>query len=83
MAKLMYFAQLAESLGRTSEQVALPASVGDIKTLIDWLGRRDEAYKQSLAEGKGVALMVNRAAATLETAIGDSDEIAFIPERLK
>jgi len=27
--------------------------------------------------------MVNRASATLETAIHDVDEIAFIPERLK
>ncbi|MDP2879832.1 MAG: MoaD/ThiS family protein [Sulfuricella sp.] len=83
MAKLMYFAQLAESLGKTSEQVALPVSAGNVKALIDWLGRRDEAYKQGLAEGKGLALMVNRAAATLETVIHDVDEIAFIPERLK
>ena len=83
MAKLMYFAQLAETLGRTSEQVELPASVGDVKALIDWLGRRDEAFKLGLAEGRGMALMVNRAAATLETAIHDVDEIAFIPERLK
>ncbi|OIP16351.1 MAG: hypothetical protein AUK53_03490 [Betaproteobacteria bacterium CG2_30_59_46] len=83
MAKLMYFAQLAETLGRTSEQVVLSASVGDVKTLIDWLGRRDEAYRKGLAEGKGLAITVNRAAATLETAIHDVDEIAFIPERLK
>ena len=83
MAKLMYFAQLAETLGRTSEQVALPASVGNVKSLIDWLSRRDETHKQGLAEGKGLALMVNRQPATLETALSDADEIAFIPERLK
>jgi molybdopterin converting factor small subunit len=83
MAKLMYFAQLAETLGKTTEQVALPASAGNVKALIDWLGRRDESYRRGLAEGKGLALMVNRAEATLETAIHDADEIAFIPERLK
>jgi molybdopterin synthase sulfur carrier subunit len=83
MAKLMYFAQLAESLGRTSEQVTLPASVGNVKALIDWLGRRDEAYRKALADGKGLAVMVNRQPATLETAIADGDEVAFIPERLK
>jgi len=83
MAKLMYFAQLAEALGKTSEQVVLPASVGDVKALFDWLGRRDEAYKTALADGKGVAVMVNKAPATLETAIGDGDEVALIPQRLK
>ena len=83
MAKLMYFAQLAESLGRTSEQVALPASVSTVKAMIDWLGRRDEAYRKGLADGKGLTVMVNRLPATLETAISEGDEVALIPERLK
>ncbi|MGE5027532.1 MAG: MoaD/ThiS family protein [Betaproteobacteria bacterium] len=83
MAKLMYFAQLAESLDRTLEQVALPASVGNVKALVDWLGRRDEAYRKALAEGRGLAVTGNRQPSTLETAISDGEEIAFIPERLK
>ncbi|MCL4469606.1 MAG: MoaD/ThiS family protein [Sulfuricella sp.] len=83
MATLMYFAQLAETLGRTSEQVALPASVGDVNALIEWLGRREGAGWKSLAGGKNVAVMVNRRPATMESAINNNDEIAFIPERLK
>ncbi|MCE5180748.1 MAG: MoaD/ThiS family protein [Betaproteobacteria bacterium] len=83
MAKLMYFAQLADTLGKTSEQVTLSASTGSVKALIDWMGRRDEAYKKALAEGKELTVMVNRMPATLETAIADSDEVAFIPERQK
>ena len=83
MATLMYFAQLAETLDRTSEQVALPASVGDVNALIEWLGRREGEGWKSLAGGKNVAVMVNKAPATLETAISDNDVIAFIPERLK
>ncbi|MDD5240884.1 MAG: MoaD/ThiS family protein [Sulfuricella sp.] len=83
MTKLMYFAQLADALGKTSEQVTLPASAGNVKALIDWLGRRDEAYGKALANGKELTVMVNRAPATLETAIGDGDEVAFIPERVK
>lgn len=82
MTKLMYFAQLAESLGRTSEQVTLPASVSSVKALIDWLGRRDDACWNALA-GDKVAVMVNRQPAAPETAIKEGDEIAFIPERLK
>ena len=82
MVKLMYFAQLAESLDRTSERVALPAAVCNVQALIDWLGRREDACWKALA-GDKVAVMVNRQPATPETAIKDDDEIAFIPERLK
>ena len=82
MAKLMYFAQLAEVLGSTSEQATLPASVQHVKTLIAWLGSREDARWKALA-GDRVAVMVNKMAATPDTAVSDKDEIAFIPERLK
>ena len=82
MVKLMYFAQLAETLDKTSEQVTLPASVGSVSQLVDWLGRREGAGWKSLA-GDKVAVMVNRQPSSRETAIKDGDEIAFIPERLK
>jgi molybdopterin synthase sulfur carrier subunit len=82
MVKLMYFAQLAEMLDQTSEQVTLPSSVGDVKSLIDWLGRREDACWKALA-GDKVAVMVNRQPASPETAVKEGDEVAFIPERLK
>ncbi|MDD5329125.1 MAG: MoaD/ThiS family protein [Sulfuricella sp.] len=81
MAKLMYFAQLAETVGRTAEDTALPAAVVSVETLIAWLARREGAGWKTLTEGK-VAVMVNRKPATMETVVGQSDEIAFIPERL-
>lgn len=82
MVKLMYFAQLAETLDKTSEQVTPPGSVGNVSQLVEWLGRRDDACWKALA-GDKVAVMVNRQPATPETAIKEGDEIAFIPERLK
>jgi len=82
MAKLMYFAQLAETVGSTVEQVTLPVAVGNVSQLVDWLGRREDACWKALA-GDKVAVMVNRQPAAPETAIKDGDEIAFILERLK
>ena len=82
MVKLMYFAQLAETLDQTSEQVTLPAAVGNVSQLVEWLGRREDACWKALA-GDKVAVMVNRQPAAPETVIKDGDEIAFIPERLK
>lgn len=82
MVKLMYFAQLAETLDKTSEQLTLPATVDNVKSLIGWLGRREDACWKALA-GDKVAVMVNRQPAAPETTIKEGDEIAFIPERLK
>jgi molybdopterin converting factor small subunit len=82
MTKLMYFAQLAETVGRTVEQVTLPAAVGNVSQLVEWLGRREDACWKVLA-GDKVAVMVNRQPAAPETVIKDGDEIAFILERLK
>lgn len=82
MVKLMYFAQLAETLDSTAEQVTLPATVGNLGQLIEWLGRREDACWKALA-GDKVTVMVNRQLATPETVIKDGDELAFIPERLK
>lgn len=82
MVKLMYFAQLAETLDSTAEQIALPTTVGNLGQLIAWLGRREDACWKALA-GDKVSVMVNRQPATSETAIKDGDELAFIPERLK
>jgi molybdopterin synthase sulfur carrier subunit len=82
MVKLMYFAQLAETLDQTSEQVTLPGTVGNVGQLVEWLGRREDTCWKALA-GDKVAVMVNRQPAAPETAIKDGDEIAFIPERLK
>lgn len=81
MAKLMYFAQLAETLGRTSEEAALPATVVNVQGLIEWLSRREGPGWKSLASGKGLTIMVNRKPATGETALSANDEVAFIPER--
>jgi molybdopterin synthase sulfur carrier subunit len=82
MVKLMYFAQLAETLDKTSEQVTLPATVDNVKSLIGWLGRREDACWKALA-GDKVAVMVNRQPASPEAAVKEGDEVAFIPERLK
>ncbi|MEK7191093.1 MAG: hypothetical protein AAB153_02235 [Pseudomonadota bacterium] len=40
MAKLLYFAALADRLGRTSEETALPATITDVRTLLAWLRGR-------------------------------------------
>lgn len=45
MAKLLYFATLADRLGRTSEEAALPATVTDVRALLAWLRGRGGVWE--------------------------------------
>ncbi|HLD13231.1 MAG TPA: hypothetical protein VJB18_00775 [Burkholderiales bacterium] len=50
MAKLLYFAALADRLGRTAEDaVLLPATVTDVRTLLTWLRGCGEALSETAA----------------------------------
>jgi molybdopterin synthase sulfur carrier subunit len=81
MAKLLYFAQLVDQLGQSAEQVALPAQVRDVQSLVKWLEGRGTEWRRALAGGKGLRVTVNRAEAGPETAVAQGDEIAFFAER--
>ena len=45
MAKLLYFATLADRLGRTAEETELPPGVPDVRRLPAWLRSRGGAWE--------------------------------------
>jgi sulfur-carrier protein len=76
---VLYFARLRESLGQSSEQIVLPASVRDLEGLRSLLVARGGAWKDELAHDKRVRAAVNQAMAHGDSAIADGDEVAFFP----
>lgn len=80
MAKLLYFASLVDKLGSASEEVALPAAVTDIRTLLAWLRARGGNWERSLTEN-AVQVTVNRQFAVPETKIDNTCEIALVSAR--
>lgn len=42
MAKILYFSILVDKFGRSSEEVSLPGSVTDVRTLLAWLRMRGD-----------------------------------------
>ncbi|MGO4836922.1 MoaD/ThiS family protein, partial [Rhizobiaceae sp. 2RAB30] len=44
MTKLIYFAWVRERIGKSDEEVELPASVQTVSDLLRWLKRRGEGY---------------------------------------
>ncbi len=82
MAKLLYFAALADRLGRTSEEAALPATITDVRALLAWLRGRGGVWEQFLVDDT-VRVTVNRQFATLDTPVNDRHEIALLSTTLR
>lgn len=79
MITLLYFARLRETFGLSSEQVELPAQVGDIRSLTEWLRQRGGVWQVELAPARPVRVAINQDMANPDTAVCDGDEIAFFP----
>jgi len=79
MITVLYFASLRESLGKSSEQIALPTTVRDLEGLRALLVARGGAWEEGLAPGRPVRAAVNQAMAVGDVPVADGDEIAFFP----
>ncbi|MGE5615767.1 MAG: molybdopterin converting factor subunit 1 [Bacillota bacterium] len=79
MVTLLYFASLRESLGRSREEVALPAGTPTVGTLVDALRRRDDRWTEAFSPDKTWRVAVNQRMADLATPLKPGDEIAFFP----
>jgi molybdopterin synthase sulfur carrier subunit len=79
MVTVLYFARLRETLGKASEQFALPHGVGDVASLRRVLESRGGAWAQELSACRNVRMAVNQDIASAETPIKDGDEVAFFP----
>lgn len=79
MVTILYFARLRETLGKASEQLALPANVSDLVSLREFLRKRGGAWAEEMAAGKPVRAAINQDIANEDTRIKEGDEIAFFP----
>lgn len=79
MITVLYFARLRESLGRSSETIALPSDVRDLEGLRALLVARGGAWEKELAPSKPVRAAVNQAMAVGDVPLSDGDEVAFFP----
>jgi molybdopterin synthase sulfur carrier subunit len=79
MITVVYFARLREALGKSREELALPADVCNLAALRRLLMSRGGAWSDELADGKPVRAAVNQDMADGDTQIHDGDEVAFFP----
>jgi molybdopterin converting factor small subunit len=76
--KLLYFIQLAKVTGRDEEGVEIPESITNVGTLLAWLRKRKDTWKESIAHDKA-QVAVNKHFAESYTLVEHGDEVAIVP----
>lgn len=76
--KILYFASLREALGRSGEDLSLPAEVDTVAGLREYLAARGGAWDR-LLDAQSLRAAVNQQMADATAQIADGDEIAFFP----
>jgi len=78
MIKVLFFAGLREALGTGAESLALPAGVGTVGALRDYLAARGAPWS-ALATTKNLRSAVNQQMVGPDTPVKAGDEVAFFP----
>jgi DUF971 family protein/molybdopterin converting factor small subunit len=78
VVKLVYFIELARISGKDEEEVVIPESVTNVETLLAWMQKRGERWKEAF-DGSRLQVTVNKQFAEPYTLVEHGDEIAFVP----
>jgi DUF971 family protein/molybdopterin converting factor small subunit len=76
--KLLYFIELAKIAGKDEEEVEIPEWVTNVETLLNWMRKRGERWKEAFADNR-LQVTVNKQFSEPYTLVEHGDEIAFVP----
>jgi molybdopterin synthase sulfur carrier subunit len=79
MVKLVYFAWIRERIGKSGEEIALPAGVETIGDLIAHLRQRGDGYAAALEVPEAIHAAINQEHCRHTDPIGEAREIALFP----
>jgi sulfur-carrier protein len=79
MVKLVYFAWVRERIGKSEEDIDLPASVVTVADLLNHLKTRGEEYDAALQFPQAIRVAVNQEHAEHSEKIGSAREIGIFP----
>ena len=77
--KILYFAWIRERVGKTEEEIELPASVQTVADLVKWLASRGEEYAYAFENQKVVRAALDRVHVRPDTKLSGAREIALFP----
>ncbi len=76
---ILYFAWVRQKVGRSEEQIELPADVGTVGELAAFLRARGPGYAEAFADARPLRVAVNQEHAGWDVELRNSDEVAFFP----
>jgi molybdopterin synthase sulfur carrier subunit len=79
VTRVLYFARIRQIVGKGEEEVAIPAEIKTIDTLIHWLKGRGEEYASAFSDTRVVRAAINQSHVPLDAPLADAKEIAFFP----
>ena len=79
MARILYFASLAEALGTQGEQVDLASDCRTVEDLVETLRARGEPFAGAFDGSTRILVAINQEMSDPTAAIAPGDEIAFFP----
>ena len=77
--KLLYFAWVRQKIGRSEEEIAVPAAVTTVGGLVEHLRDRGPGYEAALRDPALIRCAVNQEHARFDAKLGPNDEVAFFP----
>lgn len=76
---LLYFAWVRQKIGKSEENLALPAGVGDVAALVAHLRGLGPGYRDAFADPARLRVAVNQHHVGFDAAVAEDDEVAFFP----
>lgn len=76
---ILYFAQVREAIGVSSEQCDVPETAATIADCLDWLSQLTSNHAHALADHKKLRFALDRQIAKLDAQLGDAKELAIFP----
>ena len=76
---LRYFAWVRERVGRSEEDVALPADVATVADLAGWLAARSPEYAHAFEKREIIRCALDQVHVKPSATIGEAREVAFFP----
>ena len=76
---IKYFSWIKEHVGKSEEQIELPAHINNVNELINYLNEIDEKYNLIFEKKEIIKIAVNKTYTSFDANISNNDEIAFFP----
>lgn len=79
MTRLVYFAWVRERIGKSEEEIELPAQVATVEDLLLWLKDRGDEYANALQHPEVIRVAIDQEHVGHHETVAGAREVALFP----